>query len=87
MCLAVPGRVVEWVDRDPLAGRALVQFEGVRREVHMACVPDADSGDYVLVHAGLAIAAIDEAEAAKLLRLLAEAEAEGDATQDPGPAT
>ncbi len=63
MCLAIPGKLVRWIDRDPLFGRAEVEFASIRREYHMACVQDAAVGDYVLVHAGIAIARIDPTEA------------------------
>jgi hydrogenase expression/formation protein HypC len=74
MCLAVPGKVVEWVEREPPFAAAAVEFGGVRRRVSMACVPEANCGDYVLVHAGIAISRIDREEAAKILRTLAELE-------------
>ena len=67
MCLGVPGCVVEWVDRDPTFAKAKIEFGGVARVCSMACVPDANVGDYVVVHAGIAISKIDEA-AAKLAR-------------------
>jgi len=70
MCLGVPGRLTEWLDRDPLLARALVEFDGVRRECHLACVPEAEPGDYVVVHAGIAISRIDAVEAARLLDAL-----------------
>ncbi|MEQ8789628.1 MAG: HypC/HybG/HupF family hydrogenase formation chaperone [Pirellulaceae bacterium] len=70
MCLAVPGKVVEWVERDTLFARARVEFAGVRREVSMQCVPEAAEGDYVLVHAGIAISRVDEAEAQAILDAL-----------------
>jgi hydrogenase expression/formation protein HypC len=72
MCLGIPGKVVEWLDRDPVMGRALVEFDGVRRACHMACVPDAREGDYVIVHAGLAISSVDPAEAQRMFQLLAQ---------------
>ena len=59
MCLAVPGRVVQWLERSPPFGRAEIEFDGVRRVCQMACVPDAQPGDYVIVHAGLAISLVD----------------------------
>ena len=68
MCLGVPGKVVEWMDHDPTFGRALVEFGGVRRECHMACVPDAKVGEYVIVHAGIAITRVNEAEAQRTLQ-------------------
>jgi len=47
-----------------------VEFEGVRRRVCLACVPDANCGDFVIVHAGLAISRVDEAEAARVFELV-----------------
>ena len=67
MCLGVPGQVIEWIDHDPVFGRASIEFDGVRRVCHMACVPDAEAGDYVVVHAGLAISRIDASEAERVL--------------------
>lgn len=67
MCLAVPGMVVEIVEAELPFSTALVEFAGVRRRVCLACVPDAIVGEYVLVHAGVAISRIDAKEAAKVL--------------------
>lgn len=67
MCLAVPGKLVSWVDRDPTFGRAEIEFAGVRKICHMACVPDVQEGEYVLVHAGIAIAKIATDEALQTL--------------------
>lgn len=67
MCLAVPGKIVKWLDRDPTFARADIEFDGVRRVCSMACVADAEVGDYVIVHAGLAISRIDAGEAGRLL--------------------
>lgn len=83
MCLAVPGRLEEWIDRDPLLARGWIAFGGVRRECHLACVPDAEVGDYVLVHAGIALRRIDVAAAEKLIREMRDAGEElPQATQD-----
>lgn len=71
MCLAVPGKIVRWIDHDPTFARAEVEFAGIRRICHMACVPDAAEGDYVLVHAGIAITRIEAAEAQRVLNDLA----------------
>lgn len=81
MCLAVPGKVVEWLERAQPFGVANVEFDGVRRKVHMACVPDALEGDYVLVHAGIAISRIDSEEAQRLLQTLDEIEFEPDSSE------
>lgn len=67
--------MVRWVERDGLLPTADVEFDGVRRTCHMACVPLADIGDYVLIHAGVAITQIDPVEAA---RTLAELSRHGD---------
>lgn len=70
MCLGIPGKIARWIDREPLSARAEIEFEGVRRVCQMACVTEAEVGDYVLVHAGLAISRIDSAAAEELLRTL-----------------
>jgi hydrogenase expression/formation protein HypC len=68
MCLGVPGKLVAWIRQDPIFGLALIEFAGVRQECHMACVPDARIGDYVIVHAGIAISRIHHDEAARTLQ-------------------
>lgn len=70
MCLALPGRLVNWIDRDPLFARAEIEFDGIRRVCHMACVTDAIVGDFVIVHAGVAISKVDEAAARRTLEEL-----------------
>jgi len=72
MCLAVPGKVVQWLDREAPFARARVAFGGVQRDVSMQCLPEAAEGDYVLVHAGIAISHIDPVEAERLLQSLDE---------------
>jgi hydrogenase expression/formation protein HypC len=67
MCLAIPGKLVEWINQDPLFATAEIEFASIRRVCHMACVPEAIVGDYVLVHAGVAITRVDPAEAQRLL--------------------
>jgi hydrogenase expression/formation protein HypC len=72
MCLGVPGRVVDLSEPADELPWALVEFAGVRRKVCMACVPDALPGDYVIVHAGVAISRLDAEEASRTLDLLEE---------------
>ncbi|MGE0809058.1 MAG: HypC/HybG/HupF family hydrogenase formation chaperone [Immundisolibacter sp.] len=73
MCLAIPGQILDVQDGGGLFARGRVDFGGVVREVSLVCTPDAGVGDWVLVHAGLAIAVIDAAAAqatwAELARL------------------
>lgn len=76
MCLAVPGKLLTIEGDDPLTRQGRVAFAGVVRPANLAYVPEAKTGDYVLVHAGFAITVIDEAEALKTLGYLAEIEAE-----------
>jgi hydrogenase expression/formation protein HypC len=69
MCLGVPGRIVDVTDGTSLRmGR--VSFGGITREVCLAYVPEADAGDWVIVHVGFAISRIDEAEAAQVFEYL-----------------
>ena len=82
MCLAVPGRVVRWLEREGPFAQAEVEFDGVRRVCNLACVPEAELGDYVIVHAGVAISRLDEASAQALLRELASLPAD-DADRAP----
>lgn len=70
MCLAIPGCVEEITGEDPLTRMARVRFGAVVKQVSLACVPEAQVGDYVLVHVGLAIARIDEAEAERRWQVL-----------------
>ena len=74
MCLGIPGRVVNWIDRDGASAQAEVEFEGVRRVCYMACVTEAEIGDFVIVHAGVAICLIDTDEAQQLLQELSQLE-------------
>jgi hydrogenase expression/formation protein HypC len=74
MCLAIPGKVVRWVERKPPFATASVEFGGICRDVNLACVPEAEVGDYVLVHAGIAISRIDADEAERVLATLSELE-------------
>jgi len=71
MCLAVPGKVLAIVGEDELR-TARVDFAGVVRPVCLAYVPEARVGDYVLVHAGFAIASIAEHAARETYAALAD---------------
>jgi hydrogenase expression/formation protein HypC len=67
MCLAIPGEVIRWVQREAPFCEAEVRFSGIVRKVNMMCVPDVDVGEYVIVHAGIAISKVDAAAAYELL--------------------
>lgn len=66
MCLAIPAKVVERLDEH----MATVDIMGVSRKVSLDLVPEANEGDFVLVHAGFALQVIDEADANETLELL-----------------
>ena len=71
MCLGVPGKVVRWIERTGVLARAEVEFDGIRRSVHMACATEAAVGDFVIVHAGVAISRVDPLEAQRVFDELA----------------
>lgn len=70
MCLGIPGKILDVKAGDLRTGR--VVFGGVVREVCLEYVPEANEGDWVIVHVGFAISRIDEAEAARTLQYLEE---------------
>lgn len=74
MCLAVSGRLVSVQD-----GEGRMDCGGVTKSVELTLVPDARVGDTVLVHAGFAIAVLDEQAGDELLRLTAEVASYGKA--------
>lgn len=66
MCLALPGKLLSVTGDDPMLRAGRVSFNGVVREVSLACVPEAKPGDYVLVHVGFALSVVDEVEANRI---------------------
>jgi hydrogenase expression/formation protein HypC len=70
MCLGIPGKVLDVRAGDLRMGR--VAFGGIVREVCLEYVPEAEVGDWVIVHVGFAISRIDDAEAARTLAYLEE---------------
>ena len=74
MCLALPGRIIERVDGPGGLPFARVEFGSIVREVCLAYTPEADLGDYVVVHVGFAIQHLDEEAAQRTLSLLADEE-------------
>ena len=70
MCLGIPAKVVE-IDKGKEGAKAKADFGGVSREIDISLV-DAKVGDYVMVHAGFAIAVIDENEAKETIELWKE---------------
>ena len=72
MCLAIPGKVLEFVDEPNRLAK--VDVAGVQRTVNVGLLDDsgggARPGDWVLIHVGFALSKVDEAEAHATLSLL-----------------
>jgi hydrogenase expression/formation protein HypC len=66
MCLAVPGKVLT-IGEDALR-MSRVAFGPVVKEVSLALVPDVAVGQYVVIHAGMALEVVDEEAAEQTLR-------------------
>jgi hydrogenase expression/formation protein HypC len=70
MCLGVPGKILR-VDESPIGiNMGLVSFGGISKEICLAYTPEAQVGDYVLVHVGFAISKIDEDHAREVFEAL-----------------
>ena len=74
MCLGIPGEVLSIEEAAEGLRQARVRFGSVIREANLNLVPEAQVGEYVIVHAGFAISVIDAEEAESVFRLLQEME-------------
>ncbi len=72
MCLGVPARVVELVSDESGLRIARVEMGGAIVDVLVVTSEDISPGDYVIVHAGMAISKIDEEELDTVLNLWRE---------------
>lgn len=71
MCLAIPGKITAITDQlDETFRVGKVSFGGITKDVNLSMVPEANPGDYVLVHVGVAISVVDEEEAQKTFEYL-----------------
>jgi hydrogenase expression/formation protein HypC len=70
MCLAIPGQIQTITNAESLMRTGRVSFAGIIKDVNLAYVPEAEIGDYVMVHVGFAISTVDEDEAAKVFEYL-----------------
>lgn len=69
MCLAFPGRIMK-INGDT----AVVDFDGVEKEVNISLIKDAKISEYVMVHAGFAIQKMGKEDAMEVFKLYKEAE-------------
>jgi hydrogenase expression/formation protein HypC len=77
MCLAIPGKITSINEQQDEAlyseghsttGKVLMG--GIKKEVNLELLPEAEIGDYVLIHVGVAISIVDEQEAEETLQFL-----------------
>ena len=55
MCLAFPGKIKK------ISGQnAMVDFDGIEKEINISLISDAKKGDHIIVHAGFAIEKVDK---------------------------
>jgi hydrogenase expression/formation protein HypC len=71
MCLAVPGKLLD-CDESSGVREGRVQFGGIVRRIRLDFLPEAQVGDYVVVHVGFAISRVDAEEAQRTYQLLSE---------------
>ena len=71
MCLGVPGKIIEIYEVNGLR-MGKIDFGGVTREACLAYVPEAQLGDYTIIHVGFALNLISELEAQETLAILRE---------------
>jgi len=71
MCLGIPGKIVSTYVQDELP-MGKVEFGGIVKEACLAYTPEAQAGDYVIVHVGFAISRVDESEAREIFSYLEE---------------
>ncbi len=72
MCLAIPGKITSISGDLPLNRIGKINFGGIVKEANLAYVPEAQIGDYVIVHVGFAISTVDEDEANRVFEYLQE---------------
>jgi len=67
MCLAIPMKII-----DINGTIATAEVDGITRQARLDLLPEAGLGDFILIHAGLAISRLDPEEAAETLALMRE---------------
>jgi hydrogenase expression/formation protein HypC len=71
MCLGVPGKILSIFTQNGLR-MGKIDFGGVTREACLEAIPDAQVGNYTIIHAGFALNVLSENEANETLELLRE---------------
>jgi hydrogenase expression/formation protein HypC len=81
VCLAIPGRIVEFTENPSLA---MVEVAGVKRKVNVDLLRDEGLApdDWILIHVGFAMSKISAKDAEEQMRLLAMLGEEQQAMQE-----
>ncbi len=82
MCLGIPGKLLE-IRPDETMPMGKVEFGGIAKDICLAYLPDAQVGDYVLVHVGFAISKMDETEAKEIFSYIEQIEGFSEAEPRP----
>lgn len=72
MCLGVPGKIIDIYEKNGLSMGKIDFGGGVTRESCLAYVPEAEIGNYTIIHVGFALSILSETEAQETLALLTE---------------
>lgn len=83
MCLGIPGKIISIEENHLGISMGKVNFGGIIKETCLAFTPEAQVGDYVIVHVGFAISRLDEEEARQTFEALAELERIADEQGEP----
>jgi hydrogenase expression/formation protein HypC len=67
MCVGLSAKVVDLKD-----GTAVIDASGAKRSVSAELLDDLEIGDYVMVHAGVAIAKITDDDASETEKIMEE---------------
>jgi hydrogenase expression/formation protein HypC len=78
MCLGVPGKIVERYEKEGLPMGKVDFGGGTLREACLAYVPEAQPGDYTIIHVGFALNILSEEDALETLALLREMDSLGE---------
>lgn len=72
MCLGVPGKITDIYEKNGLLMGKVDFGGGVMRETCLSYVPEANIGDYTIIHVGFALNILSETEALETLAMLEE---------------
>lgn len=84
MCLGIPGKIIS-IYEEQGTRMAKIDFGGVTREACVEVIPEAQPGDWTIIHAGFALNLLSEDEARETLEILEEMSELADLEGDPNP--